>query len=302
MNKNSLTYILTEDKTTFVEPKILPNQFNDVVKVGLVQINNSFSGQSYLPYSIACLEGYVRDKAVNPNRFHFIDHIYKREPISKIVAHLSNADIVGFSTYVWNARISLEIARRLKKINPTIVIIFGGPQVPDHPEIFLRNNLFIDIVAHNEGELTFLNILQSYPECNWDGLTGISYVKSDGEFHKAPPTPRFKELEEVPSPFMNGIFDKLILQNQQEKWIGLWETNRGCPFQCTFCDWGSATKSKVRKRDMEILLQEIEWFADNKIPYVDICDANFGIFSDRDLSLAKKLKSEKNRLKLWVKL
>jgi radical SAM superfamily enzyme YgiQ (UPF0313 family) len=294
MNKNSLTYILTEDKTTFVEPKILPNQFNDVVKVGLVQINNSFSGQSYLPYSIACLEGYVRDKAVNPNRFHFIDHIYKREPISKIVAHLSNADIVGFSTYVWNARISLEIARRLKKINPTIVIIFGGPQVPDHPEIFLRNNLFIDIVAHNEGELTFLNILQSYPECNWDGLTGISYVKSDGEFHKAPPTPRFKELEEVPSPFMNGIFDKLILQNQQEKWIGLWETNRGCPFQCTFCDWGSATAAKVTKFGMDRLNQELSWFAKNKIEYIFVCDANFGI-QKRDVEISEavaKIRSE----------
>lgn len=196
MQNNDRVIYSLKPLTEVVETnKILPNQFNDLIKVGLVQINNSFSGQSYLPYSIACLEGYVKEKAINPNRFQFIDHIYKREPVSKIVNHLLQADVVGFSTYVWNARISLEIARRLKNIKPNIQIVFGGPQVPDHPEKFLRENSCVDIVAHNEGELTFLNILQSYPECNWAELTGVSYLKGDGSFHKATPTPRFRELE-----------------------------------------------------------------------------------------------------------
>ncbi len=48
--------------------------------------------------------------------------------------------MVGFSTYVWNGRISLEIARRLKALKPGIVIVFGGPHVPDQPEAFLRAN------------------------------------------------------------------------------------------------------------------------------------------------------------------
>ena len=54
------------------------------------------------------------------------------------------------------------------------------------------------------------------------------------------------------------------------------------PFACTFCDWGSATKSKVRKFSEERLEREIEWFGDNEIAYVDCCDANFGIFQERD--------------------
>ena len=40
-------------------------------------------------------------------------------------------------------------------------------------------------------------------------------------------------LSELPSPFLNGVFDELVRNNPNEKWIGLWETNRGCPFQCT---------------------------------------------------------------------
>ena len=124
-----------------------------MARIGLVQINNSFSGQNYLPYSIACLQSYARSK-LPPGRFTFLPMIYKRIPVSEIVERLTEADIVGFSSYVWNARISLEAARRLKRLDPQRLIIFGGPQVPDHAEAFLRANPFIDVVVHNEGERT----------------------------------------------------------------------------------------------------------------------------------------------------
>lgn len=253
--------------------------------VGLVQINNSFSGQNYLPYSIACLEGYVHACAPKPDRYRFLPHIYKRMPIQDIVDHLLDADVVGFSTYVWNAQISLETARRLKKVRPATVIVFGGPQVPDHPEAFLRAHPFIDVAVHNEGEATFLNLLEQLPGAGFDGLSGVSFIDKNGQFVKAPPTPRFRDLAEVPSPFLNGMFDALIRANPEEKWIGLWETNRGCPFQCTFCDWGSATAGKVTKFEMDRLLREIDWFAANKIEYIFVCDANFGI-QKRDVDIA----------------
>ena len=65
------------------------------------------------------------------------------------------ADIVGFSLYSWNEQISLLIAKKLKAINKNIKIIFGGPQVPNNAEEFLRNYKFIDYVVHGEGEKVF---------------------------------------------------------------------------------------------------------------------------------------------------
>ncbi|WP_428660066.1 B12-binding domain-containing radical SAM protein [Reyranella sp.] len=256
------------------------------MNVGLVQINNSFSGQNYLPYSIALLQTYVQKFATRPERYRFLTPLYKRVRIADAVEALKDADLVGFSTYVWNGRISLEIARRLKVLKPGMVIVFGGPHVPDQPEAFLRANPQIDVAVHNEGERTFLKLLDAWPDRDaWASMPGISMVRPDGSFVRNPNIDRVRDLDEIPSPFLEGAFDSIMAANPDESWIGLWETNRGCPFRCTFCDWGSATAGKVTKFGEERLFREVDWFAEKKIEYIFCCDANFGI-QKRDVDIA----------------
>ncbi len=257
----------------------------DRIAVGLVQINNSFSGQNYVPYSAGILQAYAQGHAKNPERFHFLPPLYKRVAISSAVNDLLTADVVGFSTYVWNARISLAIAGRLKQQRPDIVIVFGGPHVPDHAEQMLRDNPFIDLAVHNEGEITFLRMLEMFPSRDWSSLQGISFIGTNG-YVRTVNGPRIRDLEAVPSPFLAGVFDPLIADNPEETWIGLWETNRGCPFKCTFCDWGSATANRVNQFGLERIKAEVQWFARHKIDFVFCCDANFGILK-RDLEIAE---------------
>lgn len=257
-----------------------------LIKIGLVQINNSFSGQNYLPYSIALLQTYVQKFSPDPARYEFLTPLYKRVRIADAVEALKDADLVGFSTYVWNGRISLEIARRLKALKPGIVVVFGGPHVPDQPEAFLRANPQIDLAVHNEGERTFLKLLEAWPDRDaWAALPGVSMVGADGAFVRNPNIDRVRDLDEIPSPFLEGAFDAIMDENPHESWIGLWETNRGCPFRCTFCDWGSATAGKVTKFGEERLYREVDWFAKRKIEYIFCCDANFGI-QKRDVDIA----------------
>ena len=263
------------------------------VVVGLVQINNSFSGQNYLPYSVALLQTYVQRMATDPGRYRFLPPLYKRVRIADAVEALKDADLVGFSTYVWNGRISLEIARRLKVLKPGIVIVFGGPHVPDQPEAFLRANPQVDLAVHNEGERTFLKLLDAFPDRRgWQALPGVSMVTVDGGFVRNPNIDRVRDLDEIPSPFLEGAFDAIMAANPHESWIGLWETNRGCPFRCTFCDWGSATAAKVTRFGEERLYREVDWFAARKIEYIFCCDANFGI-QKRDVDIARYVASIK---------
>ena len=81
-------------------------------RVGLVQINNSFSNQNYLPYSVGILQAYAMTHLARPAAFEFMLPLYRRMPVDDATASLSGADAVFFSTYVWNVRLSLEIARR----------------------------------------------------------------------------------------------------------------------------------------------------------------------------------------------
>jgi len=69
----------------------------------------------------------------------------------------------------------------------------------------------------------------------------------------------------------------------------VWETNRGCPYHCTFCDLGADYYNKLYEFDTERLIDEIKWFSDKKIEYIEVADANFGILP-RDLDLVKFIK------------
>jgi tRNA A37 methylthiotransferase MiaB len=263
-----------------------PRRADTALEIGLVQINNSFSGQNYLPYSTALLEAYARRNAADPDRYRFRLPIYKRIPVNRAVEQLLGCAIVGFSTYVWNGQISLEVARRLKARQPNVLVVFGGPHVPDQPEPFLRAHPFVDVAVHNEGEETFLRILEMFPSRQWNDIPGVSFIGADGAFKRNANAPRFRDLDVVPSPFLDGSFEPIMRANPDETWIGLWETNRGCPFQCTFCDWGSATAAKVTKFGLDRLFAEVDWFARRKIEYVFCCDANFGI-QKRDVEIAE---------------
>jgi len=266
----------------------------DRTVVGLVQINNSFSGQNYLPYSVGMLEAYASRHLAEPDRFEFRVPIYRRSAISEAVDALAGCDIAGFSAYVWNFEISLEIARRLRARDDRVLILFGGPHVPDDPTDFLAEHPFIDLTVHGEGEQTFTEVLEASARRDWTGIAGVSFRGGDGAVVRGPKRVRFRNLSDVPSPFLDGTFEPVMRANPDEKWIGLWETNRGCPFKCAFCDWGSAVADKVAVFEEERLNQEVDWFARNKVEFIFCCDANFGI-KKRDLELAHYVAEVKRR-------
>jgi radical SAM superfamily enzyme YgiQ (UPF0313 family) len=264
------------------------------IRVGLAQINNSFSNQNYLPLAVGMLQAYAESHLKSPDDYEFLLPIYRRLPVAEAVQHLQGVDIALFSTYVWNARISLEIAKSLKLQEPETIVVFGGPQVPDRVEGFLREHLYVDIACHGEGERSVTDILENCVSRDWTRISGISYLSSDGSLVQNPQGPRIDDLSEAPSPYIQETFAPLIEANPDEHWIALWETNRGCPFSCTFCDWGSAVQSKVHSFDVERLYQEVEWFARHNIEYVFCCDANFGILP-RDLDIANHVAAVKSR-------
>src|SRR3989344_1658132 len=215
------------------------------IKVGMVQINNSFTNQNYFPYSIGTLQAYAQKHLANIDDFEFSLPVYKRLPLELAVDSLSGSDIIFFSSYVWNFNLSSEIAKKIKEKKPETLIVFGGCQIPrDNIGDFLRKNQFIDLACYGEGEKPFTSILENFKERDWSRVPSISYIR-DNEVIKNPTSKRISDLSEIPSPYLAGVFDPLMKANPQEIWLGLWETNRGCPFSCSFCEWGEDYQRRI---------------------------------------------------------
>lgn len=255
------------------------------VKVALFQFSEKFQGHQFFPYSAGLLQAYAQRHLSQPWRFSFLPPVYCPESISLLAARYQDVDVAGFSVYVWNLHRSLALAQTLKLQKPSLLIIFGGPQIPNQAEQFLRAHPWVDVCCHGPGEAVLTALLEAYPERHWDSIEGISYLNFRGEFIYHPPQRRSRSLADIPLPYHTEVFQPLLRAAPQTRWIAPWETNRGCPFSCTFCDWGSAISTPLSLFELEQLYQDLEWFGRNRIDMVFCCDANFGILK-RDLEIA----------------
>jgi radical SAM superfamily enzyme YgiQ (UPF0313 family) len=259
-----------------------------LIQVNSTQFNYVYNGRIHFPYSIATLVAYVKSKEhLNPY-FKFEKTFVFREKVDDYINQCKNTDILLCSCYVWNWEITTYLAKKVKELNPNCLIIFGGPQVPGFSKDFFEKYPFVDVLVHGEGELILEQIFTAYlKDKDYSNVHGIQTKK-----FRNPPAQRINDLTSLPSPYLTNLVWDLVEKIEDVTWIASWETDRGCPYQCTFCDWGSSTATKMRKWTDEKLFKEIEWFADNNIPYIDCCDSNFGIFQDRDFRLATKIKEE----------
>jgi radical SAM superfamily enzyme YgiQ (UPF0313 family) len=242
----------------------------------------------YLPYSAGVIWSYsLADPAIR-ERFKVTEFLWRREAIEETAERLCQNDMVAFSTYVWNHRYNYELARQIKARNPNTVILFGGPEPAITDVNIFRDNPFMDLIICYEGEITFKRVLEVFDTKNWETVAGL-LINRNGEAVKTEEAKRIESLEEVESPYLSGIFDQLIADHPEVTWQGTLETNRGCPYQCTFCDWGSLTYNKVKKFKLERVFAELEWMAQHNFDWISITDANFGMYPERDGMIADKI-------------
>jgi tRNA A37 methylthiotransferase MiaB len=242
----------------------------------------------YLPYSAgviwsyACTDPWVRDN------FECTNMVWRRDDVETVAQGLRHNHVVAFSTYVWNHQYNYAVARRLRELAPDCVIIFGGPEpaITD-PDIFQREP-YMDLIVCYEGEITFRRVLQQFETRDWHSIPGL-LINDHGRAINTGRSQRVESLQEVPSPYLTGIFDQIMRDNPDVEWNATLETNRGCPFQCTFCDWGSLTYNKVKHFELDRVLAELDWMAQNRCGFISITDANFGMFPERDNIIADKI-------------
>lgn len=228
--------------------------------------------QYWFPYSTGSIWAYAQQFSNVTSTWQLRKLGFKRENIEDVVDQMCDPDLVGFSVYVWNRNYCLALAEAIKKQFPDCLIVVGGPMVNQS----WNRYSFVDSVVLNEGERCFVEIL--------DTVAQNQPLKS--YYQK----PRMESLEEVPSPYIAGVFDHLVEENPNYYWSATLETNRGCPYACTFCDWGGLTQSKMKKFNLQRIQDELDWIAKQKCGSLMVADSNFGLFFERDKEIAKMIR------------
>lgn len=259
--------------------------------VYFVQANNVYGTEvknTYIPYSVGCIQAYCQKNEIISAEYQFGKFIYTREAPEKVIEMLDNPFMVLFSCSVWNTEYNKTVAKAIKEAYPSCLITFGGHNVSNN-ENYLRDNDFIDFLTHRFGEEPTEGILESLATGkSLDDIPNISYRNEAGEIVTTAYAPQTGT--DYPSPYLEGTFDEIL--KDDIVFSALFETNRGCPNSCSFCDWGSL-KSKVRLFPMERVFAEIDWFVEHKIEFVFCTDGNFCLFN-RDEEIADYIVHCKN--------
>ena len=185
-------------------------------------------------------------------------------------------DLIGFSCYIWNIEVVLKLVSELKKMNPKIYILLGGPEVSYDATYFL-NHYPIDFIISGEGEYPFYKLmqaltehqsLQNVPQLYYKTNSNIVYNKD--EF--------IVNIDELPSPYRLER-DIPHLKNR----IQYIESSRGCPYRCSYCL--ASLEKNVRQFDAEKVKDEIRYLMANGAKVFKFLDRTFNMRKDYALDM-----------------
>ena len=217
----------------------------------------------------------LAEYTINHQMEQILQDIYKRKP-----------DVIGFSCYIWNISYVKVILADIKKVLPDVKIWAGGPEVSYHGETFLKEEPAVDLVMMGEGEITFAHFLKALLEGeDLKQVPGLMVRNADGTFTDT----GFRQVMDMSQiPFPYAFMDMKELEHR----IIYYESSRGCPFSCAYCL--SSIDKKLRFRSLDLVLPELEWFLQAKVPQVKFVDRTFNCKKSHAMAIWQYIRDHDN--------
>jgi len=193
--------------------------------------------------------------------------------------------VFALSIYVWNESEADALAKQIRAAYPKCLILYGGPQNnTKHNKVFFDLKPWVDLVFTSDvyGEVALSYVLDNYAQLK-KKETPNAWYQQHGLMLRSPIS-----IDKRKFVWPKNIYkaQETFISSTNFQSLAIYETTRGCPFQCTYCDWGGGTHTKVSKKPLDTVKQELEWLVSNQVSNFIIADANFGMF-EADVEMAE---------------
>jgi len=195
-----------------------------------------------------------------------LDLRISNSPDEELDAVMSSFDpqVVGIGVMTIECKYGFIDAAKVKKINPDVTVIFGGPHCSHEPQ-FILNDINVDLMVSGEGDLTIVELIDTLEEGkDVAGVPGIAY-KKNGSYLRTAERPVIRDLDTI-----DQEYDLINLERyfnfqssmdffpvfRNKRFIPL-VTSRGCPFKCTYCH--DIFDKSIQYRSPEAVVNEIEY-------------------------------------------
>lgn len=246
------------------------------MKFLLVAVNAKYIHSNPAVYSLKRFAGEYTDAVeiaeytINNRMEDILEDIYRRKP-----------DVIGFSCYIWNIGMVEKLMGELHKLLPALPVFLGGPEVTYDADKLLRKYPYLTGIFIGEGEATFAQVVKYYVKKNPESLEDIP-----GLMLRSGMTPARKPLNLTDVPF---LYDDMAPFTNR---IIYYETQRGCPFRCSYCL--SSIDKTVRFRDIEVVKKELAFFLEKKVKQVKFVDRTFNCNHDHAMAVWQYLYDHDN--------
>ncbi|MBV1759308.1 MAG: B12-binding domain-containing radical SAM protein [Dethiosulfatibacter sp.] len=233
----------------------------------LVAINSKFSHSNL---AVRYLSDYLKRNAqINAS---FLELTINQDVDYMLAKILENKpSVIGFSCYIWNIQLVLQIAETIKIDNSDISIILGGPEVSFESLQTMENYPFIDYIIRGEGELPLHNLIVAMDrQESVEDIPGLTHRVNnsivDNDDQKS-----YVALDDLSYPYLES-------EDFSNQYI-YYETTRGCPFNCSFCL--SSSEEGVRKLSLERIREDLLKLVRTKANAIKLVDRTFNFDKNR---------------------
>jgi radical SAM superfamily enzyme YgiQ (UPF0313 family) len=253
------------------------------------------------------LLAYLKAKRIPAKQFVYMEPIDLHALTDNILSQ--NPRIVGFTCYDTNYHLIKLISQMLKRKNPEVLNVIGGPSATFSDELLLTDNPALDICVRGEGEATLYDLANRLrTSLDVSDIAGITYRSNSTIVHN-PDRPllrgqdKTKELDILPSPYLAGVLPA-------DEQLGI-TTSRGCVFKCTYCNFAAMSRWTIRYHSVERVISELQTIhraLQNKKPSgseavpLSIHDDTFSLNIERAKRICRSITQHKIDMPLWADL